>query len=216
MVVKLAVFDVDGTLYDQKALRSLMAGELLLFLMLHPQRFRDVIIVREYRQVHERFRSNECDNLEGALVGAVASSLSVSDERVRKVVDEWLFRRPLKYLKRVCFAEAMDTITRLRKNGVIVTFLSDHYSLEKLKTLGLEPERAYYATSPDLNCLKPNPKLLSRILSDHGVLPHECVVIGDRDDRDGELARAAGAGFVLFPDRSADAGLTIRVERCVP
>ena len=67
--------------------------------------------------------------------------------------------------------------------------------------MGLDFEDAYYATREDLNCLKPNPRLLLKILSDHDVDPAECVVIGDRDDRDGALARAVGARFILFPDR---------------
>lgn len=214
MTVRLAVFDVDGTLYDQRVLRSLMAGELALFLIRHPLRFRDVFIVREYRRVHESFHRRECDNLEETLIATVAAALSVSNERVRNVVDEWLFQRPLKYLKRVCFAEIVETITCLKKNGVIVTFVSDHYPVGKLKALGLDADGVYYSTRPDLSCLKPNPKLLFRILSDHGVPPGDCVVIGDRDDRDGELARAAGARFVLFPNRVTGPGLLARIESC--
>ena len=191
-----------------------MVGELLVFLIRHPLRFRDVIIVREYRRVHETFHSMECSNLEETLVAAVSARLSIGHQQVRRVVSEWLFGRPLKYLRYVCFPEVKETIHHLKKSGVAVAFLSDHYPVGKLEALGFEAEQAYYSTRPDLNCLKPNPNLLSKILSDFGVLPCECVVIGDRDDRDGELARVAGARFILFPDKNDRAGLLTRIERC--
>lgn len=189
-----------------------MAGELLAFLIRHPLRFRDVIIVREYRRVHETFHSMECDNLEEALVAAVGARLSIGHQQIRGVVNEWLFGRPLKYLRYACFPEIKATIDHLKKNGVAVAFLSDHYPVGKLEALGFKVEGMYYSTRPDLNCLKPNPKLLSKILSDFGVRPEECIVIGDRNDRDGELARVAGARFILFPDKNDRAGLLARIE----
>lgn len=212
MTVRLVVFDVDGTLYSQRVLRALMVGELLVFLIRHPLRFRDVIIIREYRRVHETFHSNEFDNLDEALVAAVSARLSIGHQQIHEAVNEWLFRRPLKYLRYVYFPEVKATINHLKKNGVMVTFLSDHYPGGKLQALGFKVEGAYYSTRPDLNCLKPNPNLLSKILSDFGVLPCECVVIGDRDDRDGELARGAGAHFILFPNKKHRVDLLARIE----
>lgn len=214
MTVRLVVFDVDGTLYSQRALRALMVGELLVFLIRHPLRFRDVIIVREYRRVHEKFHSKKSDNLEEELLATVSTRLSIDHQQIRGVVNEWLFRRPLKYLRYVCFPEVKVTINHLKKNGVAVTFLSDHYPVGKLQALGFKVEGTYYSTRPDLNCLKPNPNLLSKILSDFGVLPCECVVIGDRDDRDGELARVAGTHFILFPNKNHRMGLLARIEDC--
>jgi len=199
--IRLAVFDVDGTMYDQSSLRARMLVELLLYLLRHPLRLRELAVVREYRRVHENFGPGMVEDLEGALVREVGRNLSEDPEGVRLIVDEWLFRRPMKYLRNRCLPEVKETIFELRRRGIAVAVLSDHYPVSKLEAMGLHFEDAYYATRADLNCLKPNPRLLLKILSDHEVDPAECVVIGDRDDRDGALARAVGARFILFPDR---------------
>jgi len=212
MGVRLAVFDVDGTMYDQSSLRARMLVEVLFYLLRHPLRFRELAVVRDYRRVHENFGPGVVDDLEGALVREVGRNLSVDPERVRLIVDEWLFHRPMKYLRNRCRPEVKETILELRRRGIAVAVLSDHYPVSKLEAVGLDFKDPYYATRADLNCLKPNPRLLSKILSDHQVRPAECVVIGDRDDRDGALARAVGARFVLYPDQGFVGGLLERID----
>jgi putative hydrolase of the HAD superfamily len=201
MSVRLVVFDVDGTLYERGALRARMLLELSLFALRHPLRFRELMVVREYRSVHENFGPDPCENLANALLEQVGRNLSIHPETVGRIVEEWLFRRPLRHLRNRCVPEVETTLQKLRLRGVAVAVLSDHYPVLKLEALGLHFEHTYYSTREDLNCLKPNPRLLSKILSDQQVRPIECVMIGDRDDRDGSLARAVGAGFVLYPDR---------------
>ena len=213
MSVQLVVFDVDGTLYDQRKLRALMAAEILLFVALHPWRWRDVLVVREYRNVHEAFSSDECANLEQALVSEVARRMSVPQTRVSEIIQEWLFERPLKHLPSVRFHEVATVIEELKASGVRVAFLSDHYPVGKLKALSLDSGAAYYSTRSDLSCLKPNPKLLLTILTEQGARPGECVVVGDRDDRDGEIARRTGVHFVRFPDDKVVDGLLDRIRR---
>ena len=216
MTVRLVVFDVDGTMYHQPRLRRRMLVEVLLYLIRHPLRLSELMTVREYRRVHEHFGSRVCEDLKGALIAEVARNLARDPDRVRGSVEEWLFSRPLRHLQGRCLPEVRASIEELRRRDIGVTVLSDHFPVAKLKALGLEFDDAYYATRDDLNCLKPNPTLLLKILSDHQVEPANCVVVGDREDRDGALARAVGSGFVLYPNQAIKGNLLERIDACLP
>ena len=49
----LYVFDVDGTLYYQNKLRLIMGKRLLMYYLLHPLKFKDLIIIKNFRSLRE-------------------------------------------------------------------------------------------------------------------------------------------------------------------
>ena len=76
--------------------------------------------------------------------------------------------------------------------------LSDYgHATEKLEALGLSPTLFdWIVSAPELGGLKPAPQLMQIVTKQMGVTAEECLVIGDREDTDGEMARRAGAEFV--------------------
>ena len=91
----------------------------------------------------------------------------------------------------------MPFIAECKEKGVKMVVLSDYeYAEEKLRALGLNPELFdWVASAPLLGGLKPAPELMHIITKRMGVAPQDCLVIGDRDDTDGEMARRTGAQF---------------------
>ena len=83
--------------------------------------------------------------------------------------------------------------------GVRIVVLSDYgHAKEKIQALGLDESIFDWVISaPELGGLKPAAELMNRVAAKMGVQPHQCLVIGDRDDTDGELARSVNAPFVL-------------------
>ena len=77
--------------------------------------------------------------------------------------------------------------------------LSDYgHTHEKLEALGLDVELFDWVVSaPELGGLKPASQLMSKVAERMTVSPSECLVIGDREDTDGEMAKAVGAAFYL-------------------
>ena len=75
--------------------------------------------------------------------------------------------------------------------------LSDYgHTQEKLQALGIDSALFDWVVSaPELGGLKPAPQLMESVVARMGVLPHQCLVIGDRDDTDGQLARSVGATY---------------------
>ncbi len=90
-------------------------------------------------------------------------------------------------------------IEECKEKGVKMVVLSDYEGIkEKLQALGLDDTVFdWLIASSDLGGLKPAPQIMHMVAERMGVTPQECLVIGDREDTDGEMARGAGADFCL-------------------
>lgn len=60
---ELYIFDLDGTLYFQKPFRVRMAVYLATYLLTHPTAIKDVLIIKRYREVREKWDLYEKDEI---------------------------------------------------------------------------------------------------------------------------------------------------------
>jgi phosphoglycolate phosphatase/putative hydrolase of the HAD superfamily len=192
------IFDVDGTLYYQKPLRRIMAVRLFLHYMVRPWRWMDLAILKTFRALREKGEYGE-----GCLAvlqyQAVADHLDVPIERVRAVVEKWMEVCPRFYLRYCKDQRLADWIISLRKAGVLTVAYSDYPVEEKLKALGIEMDFHFCATDAAINRLKPDPKGLAAILAALSLSAKDCLMVGDRDEKDGECARRVGMDYQILP-----------------
>ncbi len=196
------LFDLDGTLYKQTPIRSLMAVELLALSLAGPfqaqGRWR---ALRAYRRAHERLRSNPCSDgsVADAQVAAAAVAAGLSLEEVTHLVDEWMLTRPLKYLRLARVAGIWKLLHVLAGKGVHAGILSDYPAAAKLRALGLAGRFSpvLCSTDPDIGALKPDPRGFLRACELWKLAPHEVLMVGDRPDVDGAGAIAAGMPCVI-------------------
>jgi HAD superfamily hydrolase (TIGR01549 family) len=192
------IFDVDGTLYDQSKLRVIMAARLLLHVCSQPHRLIDLKIIKNFRAFREEATLVQGD-LSTYQYQAVADKLSVGFDDVKSVVEKWMYRMPLPYL-RLCRDEKLSAIIRsIGSHGVMTIAYSDYPAAEKLAALGLEMDFTFSATDAMINCLKPDSKGLTAILNQLSLSPRDCIFIGDRDEKDGLCARQVGMDFLILP-----------------
>jgi len=194
--VALVVFDVDGTLYDQRALRLRMACELLR----HVAGRRDLqvpVVLRHYRRLREQFGREERSGFESQLVAATAAASGCAVPRVQAIVDEWLLQRPLPFLARCRYPGLTDLFAGLRRSGRTVGVLSDYPAATKLQALGLDADLIVCATDADVQALKPHPQGLQCLMRRAGAGAAHTLVIGDRVDCDGQVARRVGARCLI-------------------
>ena len=193
--IKGVLFDLDGTLYSQPRMRLLMVKDMILYYALHPShvgQLRILVHFRRMRELHD-FRGGHIAETQYELT---ATRLGVKEECVRKVVDKWIMVEPLKHLAQCKFHYVDSVFARLKTRGRGIAIVSDYPVREKMLWLGLEADVSVCATDPDVDCLKPNPKGFLVAAAKLGLSPHECLVVGDRDEKDGEAARAAGMVFL--------------------
>jgi len=84
-----------------------------------------------------------------------------------------------------------------RANGQEVVVFSDYGCVrEKLKAIGFNLDWAdYLFEAPALGGLKPCKESFEKICQEMGMQPSECLMVGDREDTDGDGARSVGMAF---------------------
>ncbi len=200
--VKLVVFDVDGTLYHQAPVRFKMLMHLVLHYALRPAKYKELLAMHFFRKEREKRAGYSSTNLEEEQYTWVAARSKTDVEKIRAVIERWMYRFPLPLLKRYQFPQATDLFRVLRQNRVKIAAYSDYPATEKLAVMGLVTDLTVAATDDDVNCLKPNPRALLQICRTFGLQKEQVLLIGDRDSRDGQCARNAGVPFIILPKNS--------------
>lgn len=124
-----------------------------------------------------------------------AGQLGRSPAEVERLVREWMFRRPLKWVARSKRAELLQTLAQYRAGGGKTALVSDYPASGKLEALGAAALFDLVVSNGEPggpSKLKPDPEGYLSAAERLGVSPAACLVIGDRDDADGAAARAAG------------------------
>jgi HAD superfamily hydrolase (TIGR01549 family) len=203
--IRAVLLDLDGTLYHQQSLRTLMALELSTVPLARVS-IREALwvwqILKCFREGRESLRAIEDPGapLVSLQYTLVAERLSMTPGEVEKVVKEWMYRRPLKYL-RICRRRDMMRFLRVAADkGLRTGVFSDFPVREKLQGLGIHTPLTVElcATDPEINALKPHPKGFLLACKLWNLEPAEVLYVGDRLDVDFYGAKAAGMSCVIF------------------
>lgn len=188
----LYVFDVDGTLYYQNKLRLIMGKRLLMYYLLHPLKFKDLIIIKNFRSLRENAKDTN------GLFDITAKKCNVSVSRVNEVIKKWIYENPIDALIASKDDTLLAVIDKLKANGKTVAIWSDYEADDKLKALKLSTDYVYTAEQERVGELKPSPKGLKLIMSDLRVAKDKTIMIGDRMVKDGEAAKKAGCDYLIL------------------
>lgn len=198
--IELVVFDVDGTLYDQRALRRRMLVEMIGH-TLAKRSLTTLRVLRIYRALREAMGEEEVEGFGDILLERTAQRAGVGRAQVEEIVDEWLHQRPLVHLRACRYPGIKELFVALKESGKKVGIFSDYPAIDKLDALGLEADFVTCAEDPDIGILKPHPRGLETIIAAAGVARLETLMIGDRVERDGEAARRAGVMVLIRSPR---------------
>jgi FMN phosphatase YigB (HAD superfamily) len=209
------LFDVDGTLYDQRALRLLMGLEWARFALGHGRLAVEVWrSIMAFRRTREELRAvgQPAARLEELQYLQAAERAGVDPSRMRAVVEEWIFDRPLRHMRR-CRRPGADELFRfLGERGLAVGVVSDYPARPKLVALGLAEHVSLTvcATDPGVNAFKPHPGGLTHACRTWGLRPEEILYVGDRPDVDAVGAAALGMPCVIVGRRRGGAANGVR------
>lgn len=206
--IDLVVFDVDGTLYDQRRLRIAMLLQLLAHAW-HSRSLDTLRTLRTFRKVREALGEQSSPNFMALQYARTAARHHKTQEEVRALASEWLEHRPLPLLNACRYPHISELFAALHAAGKQVAIFSDYPAAEKLAALGLQAQTVVCATDPDIARLKPDPRGLLLILRQTGVDATRALMIGDRANRDGAAALQAGVRALIrtnkhWPDTRFD------------
>ncbi|MDB5743674.1 MAG: Haloacid dehalogenase domain protein hydrolase [Polaromonas sp.] len=194
--IDLVVFDVDGTLYDQKRLRLAMLG-LLLAASWRARSLDTLRTLRTFRHVREALGEQPDADFMRLQYAQTASRHNKTEDEVRLLTTDWLEQRPLPLLARCRYPHLDALFAGLRAAGKQIAVFSDYPAQGKLAALGLQAEPIVCATDARIARLKPDPKGLLAILRETGVPAQRALMIGDRFDRDALAASRAGVRALI-------------------
>ncbi|MBO4904004.1 MAG: HAD family hydrolase [Lachnospiraceae bacterium] len=197
---KLYVFDLDGTLYDQPKLRAIMAGRLMGYYILHPFSAGDLLILQHFRKVKDGWTGNSSEE---EIIKKVAADRNTDIDRVRRIVRKWIYDDPLTAVAMTADRKLIGWIKSLREKGKKVVILSDYPTGDKLSAMGVSVDGQYSPDDPRIDELKPSPKGLMVIMEDTGIDADDILMIGDRMEKDGMSAVAAGVDHLILNRRVA-------------
>jgi phosphoglycolate phosphatase len=194
--IDLVVFDVDGTLYDQRRLRTSMLWKLL-GATARSGSLDLLRTLRVFRRVREQLGDGPEADFTTLQYTLTASQCGKSSADVQALVQEWMEQRPLPLLAACRYPHLERLFDGLRAAGKKVSVLSDYPAVDKVKALGLQADPVVSAVDPGVRRLKPDPAGLHAILVKTGVAAKRALMIGDRFDRDGAVARRANVHALI-------------------
>jgi phosphoglycolate phosphatase/putative hydrolase of the HAD superfamily len=206
--LRAVLLDVDGTLYQQRVLRAFMALELCTLPLINfsYQSTANVWkILVTFRRVREELREMGAppESLGQLQYIHTAQRMDIDTTAVAEAVSEWLFRRPLKYL-RLCRRNGIEAFfSFLENNNLYIGLFSDYPAGEKLAAMKLAGSKIWpvlCATDAQVNAFKPHPKGFLRASELWGLAPDEVLYIGDRFEVDAAGAAAAGMPCAIISD----------------
>lgn len=194
--IDLVVFDVDGTLYRQSGMRRAMARDLALH-CLRRRSLTPLRVLRAYRARRETLGAAGAEDFEARAREAAAQAAAASPEAVAAIVAQWMDTHPLRYLDRLRYGHVAALFETLRRSGRRIGVLSDFPAAQKMAALGLRADIVVAATDAEVMRCKPHPRGLEVVMRRAGAAPSATLMIGDRWERDGLAAQAAGTRFLL-------------------
>lgn len=207
--IDLVVFDLDGTLYAQRRLHTIMAFNLL-YNAFRSGSLDTLRVLRVFRKYREILAESAPADFVDRQYEETAFACDCSVATVQAIVSEWMEMRPLPYLRSCRLPGAAELFDTLRRASKTIAVLSDYPAEAKLKALALRADIVVSATDKDVRCLKPDPKGLLKVLDKAGVKPTRAVMIGDRYERDGEVAQRVGVQALLLARHKDDRCITFR------
>ncbi len=189
---KVVIFDLDGTLYCKRGMVRHM-------MLRAPLEWRMMWIERNTRKHLRGVWTGDKDTFYEMYFQHMANGRFFSSN----YANWWYNTRYMPLMVKVIkdyyqpVSWLMPFIQRCKELGIRMVVLSDYgHTQEKLQALGIDSALFDWVVSaPELGGLKPAPQLMESVVARMGVLPHQCLVIGDRDDTDGQLARSVGATY---------------------
>ena len=198
-MIRAVLFDVDGTLYHQAPLRALMAAELATAPWVGhapwnvPRLWR---MLSAFRHVREELRAlgRPEEPLARLQYTSAAERAHVPVRDMEAGVEEWIYQRPLKYLRRVVRSDMAEVLAGLNARGLRVGAFSDYPVADKLDAMGLRRSIVLEldATAESINAFKPHPRGLEVACERWGLAPEHVLYVGDRADVDALGAAQAG------------------------
>jgi HAD superfamily hydrolase (TIGR01549 family) len=197
--IQAVIFDVDGTLYDQRLLRRKIAVRMLAKCLAKPTSgIQDIRNIMAYRQALEALRGSPYSaeihlELAARKSGAKPAQLRVS-------VEQWMEKAPIALLYGCRYRAVANLLETLKTQGISCGAFSEYPAEEKLVALGIRQFFSVINCAQDCGRLKPDPNGLLETLRGMGASHCNVLCVGDRAFDIEAAGRAGMHAFLISGD----------------
>ena len=182
-------WDLDGTLYSLKKLRKVFRNIALKRLFTG----RVISGVRDARMLRHHYLTMAEARARGGDISGIEFPWTA--EEYEAVVSRWY----VECIRQCGPHEGLDAVMNIFiERGYRQVVVSDLRIGDKLSALAIEDlfEKSY--AGEDLGFIKPSNLLFQHVAQDMNIAPETLLHIGDRDDTDGDAARAVGCQVLIL------------------
>ena len=186
--IRAICFDLDGTLYDLPRQKR----RLWKWMLRHP------IVLKVWQEETALLRGVRGNDLHGVVAQRVAQRCGITLEKAQAIIQKVVFEiYPATFSPQDLLPGLLELFAWIDDNEIPRSVVSDHPTDKKLHGLGQTEGWQCTIDCSDLGALKPLPDGLEKAARLMGVNPNEVLMIGDRDDTDGQMALHVGAPCLI-------------------
>lgn len=204
---ELFIFDLDGTLYDQKKLRRKLLIHLIIQLIKGNISLNEIKIISSFRKQRENHKSYTSMSLNTDQYLWVQENQNFSAEKIAVTIERWMYQFPLPFLLSCRYKGAKGFFRELRRKAKFVAVYSDFPPTKKMQSLQMEADMYLCSTDSSVNQLKPSARGINIICEAYNIAKEKVIFIGDREDTDGGSAGMAKTDFLLVDVEKARKGV---------
>lgn len=193
--MKAVIFDFDGTLYAASHFSFSLVFAAI----------GDISFMKAERKVRKSLKGRDFGSQE-AFWKVFFEEISKETKKPVEKIKDWYNQR---YMQTMIYVLQKKYPARplipglfkvLKDRGVKIVVYSDYPCVkERMKAIGLAEEAEIcdkLCSVQDFGALKPAPRPFLEIAEELGLRPCDCLVVGDREDTDGEGAALSGMKFL--------------------
>ena len=190
------IIDFDGTLYHKGLLKICMFIRIVLYLIIHPYKYKDILIIKEYRNIRKKRMYTDSNNFENRQYRYLANKYHCDIYYIKNVINKWMFIIPKRYIKMFRnkkLIKMMNEMYNLKKRIIIY---SDYLIKDKISVLDVKYHYLFSANDKIIKCMKPDNKGLINIIKTINIAKERILYIGDDDCLDGECAKKTEIDYI--------------------
>ena len=194
------IIDFDGTLYYKLPLKIGMFIRIVAYLILHPYKYKDILIIKEYRVMRKKRIYADSTNFYHEQYKYLANKYNYDINYIKDIINKWMFIIPKRYINKYQNKKLIKIINDMYELNKKIIIYSDYPIEDKISVLNVKYHYLFSSNDEIIKCMKPDSRGLKNIIKLIDIDKKKILYIGDDNYLDGECAKNSSISFINVRD----------------